>query len=244
MKPTDRNTFKQFCLRRLGAPTFKINLTENQIDDCVDQALFLFAQYHMDGSEKTYYKYQITDVDIANKYITLPENILGVVKIFPVGSALGTNSLFNMRYQFIYNDLYNFANVSLVPYYMAMTHIAQIQEMLVGEKPFRFNRYNNILHLDMDLEVIVAGQFILLEAYQVVDPTQYQLCWTDKWLQDYCTALIKKEWGLVLSIYDLPMPGAMKINGQMLKDDGQKDLERLEADLYKNYAIPAAMLWQ
>lgn len=241
MIPTDKESFAQYCLRKLGAPAIQINLSEEQVDDRIDEALYYYAEYHMDGQEKTYYKYQMTPTDISNGYITLPDNIIGAVKIFPVGQSIGTNSLFNMRYQFIINDLYNFSNVSLVPYYMAMSHIQFMEEILIGQKPIRYNRHNKILYLDMDMDIVTNGEFIVVEAYAVIDPAIYPDVWKDKWLQNYATALIKQNWGEVLKKLPLPLPGQGKINGQQIYDEGFAEVRRLESEMIMTYAIPTAM---
>ena len=121
--PRTRDEFKTYCLRKLGAPVIEINVDDDQIDDRVDEAIRYYWDYHFDGAEKVYYKYRINDVDITNKYITMPDNIIGVVNIFPIGQALNTNNLFNIRYQIALNDLYTLTSVSMVPYYMALNHV-------------------------------------------------------------------------------------------------------------------------
>jgi len=103
--PTSRSEFKEYCLRKLGKPVIEINVDDDQVEDRIDESLKYYWDYHFDGSEKTYYKHLITSSDIANKYITLPENIIGVVKLFPVGQSLNTMNLFNIRYQIALNDL-------------------------------------------------------------------------------------------------------------------------------------------
>lgn len=85
--PVDRQSFKYHCLRRLGAPVININVDDDQVEDRIDEALLYYADYHFDGTDKTYYKWQITEDDINNKYITLPDNIIGAVNIFDVGDA-------------------------------------------------------------------------------------------------------------------------------------------------------------
>jgi hypothetical protein len=244
MVPTSRKEFKELCLRRLGGGVTKVNISEMQADDCVDRALFMFHQYHMEGTEKTFYKYQMTQTDINNSYITLPENIIGAVRIFPIGDGIGTNSLFNMRYQFVINDLYNFANVSLVPYYMIMNHVQFMEEMLVGQKPIRFNRYNNILYLDMDMSIITEGEWLIVEAYGVIDPEQYTKAWSDKWLQDYCAALMKKDFGTNISKFDAPLTGGVKLNGRQIYEDAVYEIRHLEESLKSDYSLPALMLIQ
>lgn len=237
--PITRQEFAQFCLRKLGAPVLKINVSEEQVDDIIDQALYHWNQYHYDGSELIYYAYQLTTQDIENKAITLPENFIGVTNIFPIGQAISTNSMFNMRYQFVLNDLYNLANVSIVPYFMVMTHLSLLEEMLVGQKPIRYNRHNNIVYLDMDMTDICAGMFIILITYSAIDPSVYPDAWKDKWLQDYTVALIRRQWGQNLSLYGpMAMPGGMKLDGPAIFNQGNSDMLRMEEKIIVDSGLP------
>jgi hypothetical protein len=59
-----RFEFVQYCLRKLGAPVIRINITEQQIDDRVNDALDMFLQFHMDGSYRGVHVHQITQEDI------------------------------------------------------------------------------------------------------------------------------------------------------------------------------------
>ena len=58
--PSSRNEFKEYCLRKIGKPVIEINVSDEQIDDRIDEALKYYWDYHFDGSEKIYYKHQIT----------------------------------------------------------------------------------------------------------------------------------------------------------------------------------------
>ena len=62
--PTSKSTFKEYCLRNLGKGVIDINVSDDQADDRIDEALQYFAQYHYDGIEKMYLKYQITQEDV------------------------------------------------------------------------------------------------------------------------------------------------------------------------------------
>ena len=68
--PITRDQFKENCLRRLGKPVIEINVDDDQVEDRIDEALRYYWDYHFDGSEKIYYKYQVTEQDKINKYIT------------------------------------------------------------------------------------------------------------------------------------------------------------------------------
>ena len=122
-RPASRSEFREYCLRKLGKPVIEINVDDDQVEDRIDQALKYYADYHFDATERTYYKHQVTDADKVNKYITLPENIIGAVSIFSIGDpSVRADDLFNIRYQIALNDLYTLTSVSLVPY-LSLIHI-------------------------------------------------------------------------------------------------------------------------
>lgn len=237
--PTSRAAFKEYCLRNLGKPVIEINVDDDQVEDRIDEALRYYYDYHFDGSEKIYYKHQITEENKTNKYIILPENILGAVNLFDLGSALGTNNLFNIRYQIALNDLYTLTSVSMVPYYMALQHIQFLEYMLVGKQPIRFNRHTNRLYLDMDWDRVETGNFLIVEAYEVVDPAVYSDVWKDRWLAEYTSQLIKKQWGTNLKKFDgMQMPGGLKFNGQKIYDEADVDIKKLREEMIGSYSLP------
>ena len=50
--PSTKATLKTYCLRALGFGVIDINVSDDQVDDRLDEALQYFAQYHYDGIEK------------------------------------------------------------------------------------------------------------------------------------------------------------------------------------------------
>lgn len=238
--PNTRDEFKEYCLRALGKPVIEINVDDLQVEDRIDQALRFYWDYHFDGTEKIYYKHQVTANTLSDGYITLPENIIGAIRMFPVG-APGTSSgdIFNIRYQIALNDLYTLTNVALVDYYMTMEHLSLVQELLVGKPQIRFNRHRNILHIDETKGDLTEGEYIIIEAYEVVDPNVYSDVWADRWLQYYTTQLIKRQWGSNLIKFEgMQLPGGVTFNGRQLYDDAQQEISRLEEEMVNNYSLP------
>jgi len=238
-QPTTRAEFKEWCLRKLGKPVIEINVDQDQVDDRVDEALSYYWDYHFDGTERTFFKHQLTADDMTNKYITVPENIIGVINIFDIGDALSTNNLFNIRYQFALNEIYDLSNYNLSNYYLAMQHIQFLEELLVGKQPIRYNRHVNKLHIDMDWAKVEEGHYIIAEAYQVVDPNTYADVWKDRWLQNYATAKIKYQWGSNLTKFEgMQLPGGVQFNGMQILQDSQTEIEKLEEDMITSYSLP------
>lgn len=239
--PTNRSEFKEYCLRRLGKPLNEVNVDDDQIEDRIDDALQYFWDYHFSGSEKTYYKHQITTQDKTNRYIQLPDNIIGAVNVFPMGQAIGMNNIFNIRYQIALNDLYTLTSVSMIPYFMAMSHVQFLEELLVGKQPLRYNRYLNKLYLDMSWDMVSEGDYLIIEAYSVVDPNVYTGAWGDRWLLRYATCLIKQQYGTNLKKYgNTPLPSGITFNGQQIYDEATKEREQLEAEMINTYSLPVS----
>lgn len=238
--PTTRAAFKEYCLRKLGKPVIEINVDDDQVEDRIDEALKYYWDYHFDGTEKIYYKHQVTQTDKDNKYITLPENVLGAVNVFAIGDpAMTSNDIFNIQYQIALNDLYTLTSVSMVPYYMVMEHLSLITELLVGKQPLRFNRHTNKLHIDMDWGKPDIGTYLLVEAYQVVDPNTYTDAWGDRWLQNYTTTLIKRQWGSNLTKFTgMQLPGGVQFNGEKIYDDATVELLKMEDEMISSFSLP------
>lgn len=238
--PTSRSEFKEYCLRKLGKPVIEINVDDDQVEDRIDESLKYYYDYHFDGTEKIYYKHQITSTNIAEKYITLPENIIGAVRIFNIGDPMVTNNLFDIRYQIALNDLYTLTSVSMIPYYMMFQHIQLLEQMLVGQQPIRYNRHMNRMFVDMDWNKVNVGNYLIVEAYQVVDPDTYPDVWGDRWLSLYTTALIKKQWGSNLTKFSgLQLPGGVQFNGDKIYNDAVNEIEQMEKEMSSSYSLPA-----
>jgi hypothetical protein len=240
--PTSREEFKEYCLRKLGKPVIEINVDDDQVEDRIDEALRYYWDYHFDGSDKIYYKHQVTEQNKTDRYIILPENIIGAVRIFPIADPMvRSDDLFNIRYQIALNDLYTLTSVSMVPYYMVMEHLALITEMLVGQQPIRYSRHKNRVYVDMDWGNINVGEYILIEAYEVLDPEIWDQVWSDRWLQNYTTAKIKYQWGSNLTKFvGMNLPGGVQFNGEKILNDAQEEITKFEQEMISSYSLPVS----
>lgn len=238
-RPTNRQEFKEYVLKRLGAPVIEINVDDTQVEDRIDEALLYFADYHYDGTEAVYYKHEITQQDIDSQSITLPQNIIGAVRIFDLGLGLTGGGFFNITYQIALNDLYTLTSQSILPYYMMMQNISVMQEILIGKQPIRYNRHINVLHVDMNWDKVKVGQYLVVEAYKVVDPDEFSDVWSDRWLYRYATALIGVQWGTNLSKYvGMQMPGGVQFNAEAILARYQKEQDDLEQEMLFGYGLP------
>jgi hypothetical protein len=235
-----RQAFKDYILRRLGYPVIDINVDDEQVEERIDDALLKFRDYHFDGTQHLYLPIQVTEQDRENRYVTLPESIIGVVRIFDVNDSYGAMNLFNVRYQLHLNELFNISSVSVTPYVVAMRHIEFLEEVFVGKKPIRFNRHMDRLYVDMNWkDDVYPGQYIIVECYKTVDPEEFPDVWDDPWLKDYATQLVKRQWGEHLKLYEgMNLPGGITFNGQKIWDEANQKVEELEQKVINDFSLP------
>lgn len=235
-----REEFKDYCLRRLGAPVINIEVDDEQVQDRIDDALLKFRDYHFDGTQHTYYKIKVEQADLDNQYFTVPEDLVGITRIFKLGGAHNISNLFNIRYQIHLNDLFNYTSATYTPYVMAMRHIETLQELFVGEIPIRFNRHTNRLYLDMDWKRDAPlGTWIIVEGYKTINPEENPDVWNDPWLRQYATALIKQQWGMNITKYvGSNLPGGIQYDGTRILQEANDTLEKLDADVINSYSLP------
>lgn len=52
--PKSKQTLADYMLRRCGAPVVNVEVSDVQLEDCIDDAVKMYQEYHYDGSERTY----------------------------------------------------------------------------------------------------------------------------------------------------------------------------------------------
>ena len=264
--PSTKATLKSYCLRALGYGVIDINVSDDQADDRLDEALQYFAQYHYDGIEKMYLKHLITSDEVTRarsdasttatdtadnsitatwkegkNFIPIPSSVVSVVQVFPFTDTGGGGGMFDIRYQLRLNDLFDFSSTSVIQYQMTMDNIDLLQHILVGETPIRFNQHQNRLYIDMDWENDVTADvdYLVIECYRKLDPTTYTDIYDDIYLKRYATTLLKKQWGANLSKFNgVTMLGGVTMNGETLYTQALEEQNKLEEEIQLAFELP------
>ena len=310
-KPTTRQQFKDYCLRRLGWPVIDINVDDDQIEDRIDDALLFWSDYHYDGTEKIFMKHQISADDINRRWIYVPDAVKFVTGVLPFDASSSSINMFDMRYQLRLHDLYDFTSVSYVSYEITMQHLRTLNILFSGTPQFRFNRHQNKLFLDIDWsQDLRVGEYVIMECYRKLDPdvitltgtmsanttsntvtgtgtlfdqellendfitiggeakqvyriinpttislqspvaanvadvtatkAGYSDVWDDRFLKQYATALIKRQWGMNMKKFGgIQLPGGVTLNGKETYDEAVEEILRMEEEIYNMGSLPS-----
>ena len=235
-QPASREEFKDYILRKIGAPVIQVNVSEEQIEDRVDEAVSFWRDYHYNGSQMVYLKHELTQNDVDNGYIKLPPNILGISKVFDLNTSISASTgMFNVQYQFVLNNLTDLTSYGITNYYMTMQHLEFLQEMLVGKQMVRYNKHVNKLYIDVAKSSLSVGRYIIVEAYDIIDPDEYADVWSDRWLQNYASVLVREQWGLNLTKFtNMQLVGGVSFNGEQILQEARAEREKMEEEAIRS----------
>ena len=180
--------------------------------------------------------------DIDNHYLSLDESYIGITGIIPLTENLsGSTNMFSVNYQYALNDLYTMGSAGdMKNYVFTQQYLATIQNLFSGLPRFRFNRHRDRIYLDIDWSGdLKIDDFVVFEAYASMNPETYTDAYSDMFLKKYCTALLKRQWGMNLIKFEgVQLPGGITLNGRQLYDDAITEIEKLEVEGKLEYQLP------
>lgn len=250
-----RSEFIEYCLRRLGAPVIEINVDDEQIEDRINDALQLFTEYDGDGSYRAYTVKTITQAIIDRGYIDFdednvnpnidPNNILSVIRVFPIDDHASSSNFFDIKYQMRLNDMWDLnTGIGDLAYFEQMQqYLSTIDMKLTGHPQIQYVQAGNTLNIFGDIAGshgdLQVGDKILIELYVATDPNGNGKVYNNIFLKEYATALIKEQWGMNLIKFDgMTLPGGVQLNGRQIYEDAKQEIETIRQRIYNEYDTP------
>tara|TARA_B100001996_G_scaffold125902_1_gene95418 strand:- start:39 stop:881 length:843 start_codon:yes stop_codon:yes gene_type:complete len=174
-----------------------------------------------------------------SNYIQVPDSVIGVEKVFKFDTNSISGGMFSIKYQLFLNDLYYFNSVELMQYAMTKTYLEDIDFLLTPDKQMRFNKRQDRLYIDMDWGESGVDEWIILDCYRALDPTDFAGVYNDTFVKRYLTALIKKQWGQnLIKFKGTKLPGGIELNGREIYDDGVSELAEIKSTMASEYELP------
>ena len=242
-KPNNREEFKALILRKCGLPVIELEIDDEQVEDCIDEALKYFYDYHYDGSEKVFVPYRLTAQDVTNQYITISENIHFITKIIEINNRFLTNNIFGIRYQLALNDLFNISAGALSDFQNTMRHVELLSEMFAVRPGLTFNRFTNRLKITAKWGTdLKEDDWIVMECFRIMDPEIYPDVWNDRWLTNYTSLLVRRQIGLHLMKYNITLPGNVTYNGEQIYNIANEEIRLMEEKMLNDFSIPPSDL--
>jgi hypothetical protein len=197
-------------------------------------------------------EHSTTDPDQATwenrkNFIEVPDHVIGISKVFGVSSNWVRNDLFGLSNQYFLMDVFSFSsgfafgNFDMTNYFMIRQYFETL-DMVVNTGAlveYRFNKRQDRLFIDIDVNRLTEGNYILIECHRALNPDEFTQIYNDSFVKKYATALMKKQWGMNLIKYNsVQLPGGITLNGRQIYEDALAELAQLEADMPTKYTLP------
>jgi hypothetical protein len=241
-----RDDLKEYILRRLGSPVLKINVSDDQIDDRIDDTLMKFAEFHSDSTITLYQKHVITADDVTRQWIPIPPNVISVRRIIPLidgGTGSSSLAIFDPKFQFLQDDLLSFGTKDLTLSHLSIlqSYIRQMQMDMSGlTEMVQFNRHLSRLYIYVDWGVdLKAGSVIIVESTRIITEDDTGSIFNNSWIRDYSTAVVKYQWGSNVNKYQgISMVGGVTFNGDAVIAEAKEEITRLLEELRQTWELP------
>jgi hypothetical protein len=228
-----------YSLRRLGAGAMKINITEDQKQDRLIDALQLFSKHHFDAYRESFVILDRSKgkFDGHGKVeFELDANVLSIQEILDAGPYITNDPQLNLNWEF-WEDKIRSGNIDLIGYEMLQQKLGLLHYKLIRSIPINFNFSTHtvsLYSLPADYEKIVLRIYLINDDYE-----NFPTLLNNEWLKEYLTALLRIQWGENLSKYiNVPLPGGGTLNSMDILNRGLADKERLEKSLRDENELP------
>jgi len=236
MAVNSRSSLITYCKQKLGEPVVQVNVDEAQISDRIDEALNMFRQFHYDGITKGYRAHTITQDDIDNEYITIPDSVMavtGMLKISILSLAVQTQVV-----------LQNMPSIStsFTNYYLDQMNLALFDRLFNSQPGFQFTKVTDKLQIATTwADTFEVGDVVVFQVHIINDPETYGEIYDSLWLKKYATALIKQQWGTnLVKFQGITLPGGVVLDGQRILSEATDEIEKLELEIRDVWSEPVA----
>ena len=224
-------TFKNKILRRLGNDWVESELDDEQIDDCIDEALDYFTEYHFDGVDPSIY---ILDLTSGQTRYELPTNIKSVVGYYRYAQYPDI-SFKKLLYEWNPHIL----TTDLISYSLFNSYIEEV-DILGGLKyDFHYNETTRIF----TLQNLQDQTQIPLKIYTNEGVDNLEKIFENRWFQKYTEALCGIQMADNISHFSGEILGGERVNYELLAQRYQERRDKLEEELYNRYTKPCGIIY-
>lgn len=259
-----RSDLQRYVRMVLGEPIIKVELTDEQISQMINDAIQKFTGFAYGTLERG----SIMKLQGKGDY-KLPNLVRSIKGFSTMGSGMGANSfgdfggyvpdvwtysLFSSYGGAPYYSGNAFGNgfggtggatlgnsVSgsglsniLTGYFNISTWNSIREKYLTREINYSYNRQKNILQVLENYN----GNALLWYNYDYIPNEEGDLIFNEEWVKDYTVALCRVLWGNNVGKYNQTLVGGASINYSDIRDIGLSSIEKLEEELISKWSAP------
>lgn len=234
--PDERRELHDIVRSTLGAPSVKVELTKEQIDDSINNALLMLRKYSTLAYKRVFFfldmkRNQQTYI-MTNKCVGF-NKITDITGIYRMGTAFfrtafGGNDAFGIA---ALQQLYSIGSFDMLSYHLVSSYVEELQTLFASRIRFQWSEIDRELKIYQNFyhnERVLVDASIERTEQDLMTNRETRL-WFKNWVIAECKMKLSQPRG---KFQQLPGPnGSTALNTQDLIAQAQEEMQRLRLEL-------------
>lgn len=252
----NRDEFKNYVLRSLGAGVINVEVTNDQLDDRIEDAVKEFQRKHPNGSGVSILV--IPRDEPRQTKFCLPANVLSVSRVmhgrysfYNLGVGVGATDeylLYGRRPSYLNTETRD--GQVITPYFLQEQFYNTFLDVVAPDQSFAFSSVTRTLELHSPIdrrnyynETVGGLQALYLECVVEYDERTYPDMYDHEWLRRYAVALVGRQWGdNITKFKNVALPGQGQLNGDEIYRKYDERVREIELEI-RSSAIPGIFVF-
>ena len=238
-----KTDLKGYILRKLGSPVINIEITDDQLNDNIDDVLEKYMQRAYAGVNE---RYASLNVVKGTQSYFLPYEVFAVTQVHSMElGGIANNapsSLFSLN-QFVAADLYRGSGkIDLLTYELTNQMLSTLDLEFSRKMTYDFNAISKELYF---FEVPPVSQIVLLHAYvknvPILDDDGNEVTniYNELIIRNLATEYCRQQWGHNLMKYGgSVLPNGLMISANEILQEANQNIDKLEIELEEKFSLP------
>jgi len=223
-----------YIKRKLGYPSVRVEVTDDQLQDCIDYSIKEFSSFALDGELQ---EVVILTVDGTGNY-DLPPFITSIKAVRSISnfSNYGSNYVPD-RWSELYNNMFSNSAIGITAIVTISSELSIFQKYMTREINYSFNEYKAKLRLFEKY----SGNLLVHYTYEYT-PDRVDKIFNQQWVKDMAVAQARMIQSTVTGKYNAPLVGGSTVNYDNMRSLAESEIESLRDQLFSKYGGPAPIL--
>lgn len=233
---TTKNALIDYIRTTLGEPIIKVNLSEQQMSQIIDNSIQKFTEYSYGTLEETV----VLQINGMGEY-ALPDTITNILRLSQGSTSNLTNFSANFGAGYVPNlwsEQYFSGSLTgdIIPAIIGIsTTKAMLDKYFGDEIVYNFNPHRKVLKVLQNF----VGPAVLHYQYEYLANENGDFIYNHEWIKDYVVAKCRYQWGNNTGKLDQTLVGGARINYADMKSEATAEIERLDGELLSKWGDPA-----
>ena len=229
------DALKDYIRRQLGEPIIRVEVTDEQIEDCIFLSIDEFSEYGFQGLEDTAVLVDVVDDQktfILDDRVRAITNIRALSNISNLLQLPGGLTLANSN--FALSFLTNLSDVDITGVSVQLSRLSMIQSIFDVPVNYRWNEHTKELTILENHK----GKQLLLEMSLQYEPKEEDAIYNQTWVKKNSVSRVKWIWSGNVGKYSTQLVNGSTINYDKLASEAQQELQEQREELLETYREP------